>query len=137
VRGGDACDGAAFQIDRRGARPLPYPPLFFSAGDDGVGAEHQMRCRAAEDARQISVRRVAAVAGEYRGWHYKRAWPERRVQPAGKSEADQPDAALFDERVCRRFRARRRPTADRNRPANTPRDARFGRQPDDDTNAHG
>ena len=44
-------------------------------------------------------------------------------------------AALVDEAQCRGLRARHRPAANRDRPAQPPRHARLGRQTDDDTNA--
>ena len=133
---GDARHRAAFQIDRRGAGLLALPAFLLDTRHDRIGAEQQMRRRAAEHAREVRIGRVAFAACDHRRWHDERAGPERRIQSACQSEADQAGAALPDEVVGRCFRAGRRPTANCDRPTKTSRDASLGRQPDDDTNAH-
>ena len=125
----DPRDRAAFQIDRRGACHLEQVVLLGRACHGGLPAQQRAAIGLAQKRR---VGRQQRPVNQQKGRDHNGARPQRGVEPAGETEADQRRRSLRDEAPCRVRGTRGGAAADGDRPAEPPGDPGLRPQPDDD-----
>ena len=108
--GGHTGDGTAFQIEGARAGGQEQGPLVSGGGDDAI-AGHHVPVHWPEQGRGVEDIRPVAEPGR----DDNRTGAQRRVQPAGQPEADQPGCATGHQIFGRRRRAGGQATANGNR----------------------